>query len=66
VGCARILEAVEVLDKGKTLECRAQHDSGKYFSFPDDSALKRFADQGGHLFKPDEVLTVMRQFIGTD
>ena len=66
LGCARILEAVEVLDKGKTLECRAQHGSGEYFSFPDDSALKRFADQGGHLFKPDEVLTVMRQFIGTD
>ena len=66
LGCARMLEAVEVLDKGKTLDCSAQHKSGDYFSFPGDSALRRFAEQGWRLYEPDEVLTVMRQFVGKD
>ena len=66
LGCARILDAVEVLDRGLALERHAQPDSGNYFSFPDQSALTRFAEQGGRLFEPDEVLSVMRQFIGAD
>ena len=66
LGCARILDAVEVLDRGLALERHAQPDSGNYFSFPDQSALTLFAEQGGRLFEPDEVLSVMRQFIGAD
>jgi len=62
-GCARMLEAVEVLDRGLALERHAQPDSGNYFSFPDDAALTKFAKQGGRLFEPDEVLNVLRQFI---
>ena len=62
-GCARMLEAVEVLDRGLALERHAQPDRGNYFSFPDEVALTRFAKQGGRLFEPDEVLNVMRQFI---
>ncbi|MFZ8956646.1 MAG: formyl transferase [Pseudohongiellaceae bacterium] len=64
-GCARMLEAVEVLDRGLALERHAQPDSGNYFSFPDDAALKKFAKQGGRLFEPDEVLNVLRQFIAS-
>lgn len=53
-GCDAILSAVQTLSDGEQVQASAQTGTANYYTYPDESALLRFAESGFHLFAEED------------
>lgn len=62
-GCGEMLDAVNKIEAGHSLQTTSQAGAGNYYSFPAAADLQRFSERGWRLFDPEDVLAVARQFV---
>lgn len=60
-GCELITQAISTLAQGDSLETSEQQ-GGRYYSFPDEQALRRFKRQGQCLVNEDELIAFIHQY----
>ena len=62
-GCRAMAEAVATLAAGEPLPSRPQPPGGRYYSFPEEADLTRFAAAGWRLTEPEAVAALARRFL---
>lgn len=60
-GCELVTQALQTLALGEQLKTTEQQQ-GRYYSFPNEQAIKRFEEQGLSLVKEDELVALIHQY----
>ena len=61
-GCDLIIDTINIFERGDVPETKDQQSAGEYFTFPDESDLKDFANKGFKLFDLEAVLSMYKRF----
>jgi len=61
-GCDLIIDTINIFERGDVPETKDQQSGGEYFTFPDESDLKDFADKGFKLFDLKAALSMYKRF----
>ena len=62
-GCGKMVSAVDTIRSRGMAPATEQGTGGNYFSFPTETDLREFAEQGWRLFDPDDVSTLAQRFL---
>jgi methionyl-tRNA formyltransferase len=61
-GCELILDTIDRLDNGESIEAKSQPEGGEYFTFPEQKDLETFESNGLRLFDLTTVLSIYERF----
>ena len=61
-GCDLIIDTINVFERGDSPKAKDQQSGGEYFTFPDESDLKDFANKGFKLFDLKAALSMYKRF----
>lgn len=65
-GCISMLNAVNHLAAGKSLDAYSQTSQGQYYSFPEQAQVNQFLDRGFSLYDSQQIMRLVKAYQGDE